>query len=54
VTRLGLGHGGGAPGMNGDLRFSPETGYVIIALSNLDPSAATYVSDFIAVRLPSR
>jgi D-alanyl-D-alanine carboxypeptidase len=51
-TGLWLGHGGGAPGMNGDLRFSPETGYVIVALSNLDPSAATHVSDYIAVRLP--
>lgn len=53
MTGLWLGHGGGAPGMNGDLRFSPETGYVIIALSNLDPSAAMHVSDFIAVRLPT-
>ncbi|MDT9600099.1 serine hydrolase domain-containing protein [Sphingosinicella rhizophila] len=34
------GHGGGAPGMNGDLRIYPETGTVIVALSNLDPPAA--------------
>jgi CubicO group peptidase (beta-lactamase class C family) len=46
------GHGGGAPGMNGDLRIYPELGYVIIGLSNLDPPAASRVVSFIANRLP--
>jgi D-alanyl-D-alanine carboxypeptidase len=32
-----LGHGGGAPGMNGDLRFSPDSGYIVAVLANLDP-----------------
>ena len=32
-----VGHGGGAPGMNGDLRIYPRSGYVIAVLSNLDP-----------------
>ncbi|HET9803560.1 MAG TPA: serine hydrolase domain-containing protein, partial [Candidatus Acidoferrum sp.] len=30
-----VGHGGGAPGMNGDLRIYPDSGYVIAVLSNL-------------------
>ncbi|HXJ89624.1 MAG TPA: serine hydrolase domain-containing protein [Candidatus Binatia bacterium] len=47
-----FGHGGGAPGMNGDLRICPETGYVVAVLANLDPPAATRVSDFILNRLP--
>jgi D-alanyl-D-alanine carboxypeptidase len=47
-----FGHGGGAPGMNGELQIFPLTGYVIIVLSNLDPPAASRVSDFIVNRLP--
>jgi D-alanyl-D-alanine carboxypeptidase len=47
-----FGHGGGAPGQNGDLRVFPESGYVIVALSNLDPPVATRMLDFIAARLP--
>jgi D-alanyl-D-alanine carboxypeptidase len=47
-----FGHGGGAPGMNGDLKICPESGYVIAVLANLDPPAATRVSDFVAARLP--
>ncbi len=47
-----FGHGGGAPGMNGDLEICPAPGYVIAVLSNMDPPAAGRVSDFIANRLP--
>jgi CubicO group peptidase (beta-lactamase class C family) len=47
-----FGHGGGAPGMNGDLKIFPESGYVIAVLANLDPPAAQRVSDFAANRLP--
>lgn len=47
-----FGHGGGAPGMNGDLEICPSAGYVIAVLSNLDPPAASNISDFIANRLP--
>jgi D-alanyl-D-alanine carboxypeptidase len=32
-----VGHSGGFPGMNGDLRIYPATGYVVAVLSNLDP-----------------
>ncbi|MBZ5684426.1 MAG: beta-lactamase family protein [Acidobacteriia bacterium] len=49
-----FGHGGGAPGMNGDLKICPRTGYVIAVLANLDPPAASRVSDFVANRLPER
>ena len=47
-----FGHGGGAPGMNGELQIYPQSGYVIAVLSNLDPPAASRISDFIANRLP--
>ena len=47
-----FGHGGGAPGMNGDLQIYPQSGYVIAVLANLDPPAASRVSEFIANRLP--
>jgi len=47
-----VGHSGGAPGMNGDLRIYPQAGYVVAVLSNLDPPAAQQVSGFIEARLP--
>jgi D-alanyl-D-alanine carboxypeptidase len=48
------GHGGGAPGMNGELRVFPELGYVVVGLSNLDPPAATELVEFFALRMPQR
>jgi CubicO group peptidase (beta-lactamase class C family) len=48
-----IGHGGGAPGMNGDLEIAPRSGYVIAVLSNLDPPAAQRIAEFITNRLPS-
>jgi len=45
------GHGGGAPGMNGELRIFPQLGYVLISLSNLDPPAATRLINFFANRM---
>ena len=47
-----VGHGGGAPGMNGDLRIYPRSGYVIAVLSNLDPPAASQITSFVDPRLP--
>jgi D-alanyl-D-alanine carboxypeptidase len=47
-----FGHGGGAPGMNGELQIYPQSGYVIAVLANMDPPAASRVSEFIANRLP--
>ena len=51
-----FGHGGGAPGMNGELRIFPaEPGheaYTVVVLANRDPPVATGVANFIADRLP--
>ena len=47
-----FGHGGGAPGMNGDLKVCPKSGFVIAVLGNLDPPAADHAAEFIAARLP--
>jgi CubicO group peptidase (beta-lactamase class C family) len=47
-----FGHGGGAPGMNGDLRISPESGYVIAVLANVDPPAAERIASYASDRLP--
>jgi D-alanyl-D-alanine carboxypeptidase len=46
------GHGGGAPGMNGELRVFPQLGYVLVSLSNLDPPAASELVEFFALRMP--
>ena len=48
-----VGHGGGAPGMNGALTFEPNGGYVVVVLANLDPQAATRIEAFILERLPT-
>ena len=47
-----FGHGGGAPGMNGELKICPGPGYVIAVLANQDPPVADRVADFITNRLP--
>jgi D-alanyl-D-alanine carboxypeptidase len=49
-----VGHGGGAPGMNGDLRIYPKSGYVIAVLANLDPPAAQRISEYLDPRLPAK
>ncbi len=49
-----FGHGGGAPGMNGELSIYPDSGYVVVALANLDPPAAGRLADFIGDRLPAK
>jgi D-alanyl-D-alanine carboxypeptidase len=49
-----FGHGGGAPGMNGELEICPQSGYVIAVLANLDPPAAQRVSEFLRSRLPAQ
>ncbi|MDQ3369167.1 MAG: beta-lactamase family protein [Myxococcota bacterium] len=46
-----FGHGGGAPGMNGDLQIC-SSGYTIAVLANLDPPAARRVVRFLKARLP--
>ncbi len=47
-----FGHNGGAPGMNGELRIFPESGYVIAVIANMDPPSAGQIVEFIALRLP--
>jgi D-alanyl-D-alanine carboxypeptidase len=51
-----FGHGGGAPGMNGELRMFPaEPGhdaYAIVVLANRDPPVASVIANFISDRLP--
>lgn len=46
-----FGHGGGAPGMNGQLTICDD-GYTIVVLSNLSPPAAGRVERFVLDRLP--
>ncbi|MEP6860834.1 MAG: hypothetical protein ABJE66_09455 [Deltaproteobacteria bacterium] len=46
-----VGHGGGAPGQNGQLTICDD-GYTIVVLSNFDPPAAQLVEKFVLVRLP--
>ena len=46
-----IGHGGGAPGMNGQLRIFPDSNYVIVVLANRDPPIAGVIANFISDRL---
>jgi D-alanyl-D-alanine carboxypeptidase len=48
-----FGHGGGAPGMNGNLQIFPQTGYVVVALANMDRGAQRE-SGWISARLPAK
>jgi hypothetical protein len=52
VRRRYLGHGGSAPGMNGELRIFPDDGYTVVVLANRDPPAAMILENFIGDRLP--
>lgn len=47
-----IGHGGGAPGMNGRLTIYPSSNYIVVVLANLDPLAADRIARFIGERLP--
>jgi CubicO group peptidase (beta-lactamase class C family) len=46
-----IGHGGGAPGMNGVLWIYPESRLVIVVLANRDPPAAEEMARYIDARL---
>jgi D-alanyl-D-alanine carboxypeptidase len=48
----GYGHGGGSPGMNGEMHILPKQGYVIVVLANRDPFMATDMEKFIEESLP--
>ncbi len=47
------GHGGGAPGINGELHILPHNGYVFVALANRDPRMASDMVDFMTSILPT-
>jgi len=51
-----VGHGGGAPGMNGLLAIYPDVNYVIVVFANRDPPAAMQVARLAVenVILPAR
>ena len=46
------GHGGGAPGMNADLRVFLQSGTMIVSLANLDPPVANQLAEFYIARMP--
>jgi CubicO group peptidase (beta-lactamase class C family) len=46
-----VGHGGGAPGMNCDLRMYWESGYTVIVMSNFSPPIAQQISRYIEERI---
>jgi CubicO group peptidase (beta-lactamase class C family) len=46
------GHGGGAPGMNAELRIFPTLGVVVIGLGNVDPPAVSRLVEYYQVRMP--
>ena len=47
-----VGHGGGAPGMNGDFSILWDSGYTVVVLANLDPPAAEKVARYVRQQLP--
>ncbi len=47
-----FGHGGGAPGINGELHMLPKRDYVLVALVNRDPPMATMMVNLIEEILP--
>jgi D-alanyl-D-alanine carboxypeptidase len=47
-----FGHGGGAEGMSTDFRVFPWTGYVVVALANIDPAVAEDVAHEFSDWLP--
>lgn len=51
--RHGMGIAGGAPGVNAGVEWSPESGYAVIVLANLDPPAAEDVAMQIVSWLPA-
>jgi CubicO group peptidase (beta-lactamase class C family) len=48
----GYGHGGGGPGINGEMHILPQQGYVVVVLANRDPFIATEMERFIEEALP--
>ncbi len=53
-ARRFIGNGGGAPGVNAELRFEPAGDYIVVVLSNASPPSATQLLTSIVDRLASR
>jgi D-alanyl-D-alanine carboxypeptidase len=51
-TRGGFGIAGGAPGLNAVLEWDPETGYVVVVMSNFSPPSAERVGRQLRAWLP--
>jgi D-alanyl-D-alanine carboxypeptidase len=49
-----VGHGGGTPGINGDLRIYPKSGYLMVVLANMDLPAAQRIANWLGARLPAQ
>jgi D-alanyl-D-alanine carboxypeptidase len=49
-----VGHGGGAPGVNGVLMILPKSGYIVAVLTNIDPPFGGRIGSFLALRLENR
>ena len=47
-----FGHGGGAPGMNGELKVFPENGWIVVVLANMDPPSASRLANWFTTRMP--
>jgi D-alanyl-D-alanine carboxypeptidase len=47
-----IGHGGGAPGMNGELRIYPASKTIVVVLANLDPPVATQLAAYYEQIMP--
>jgi D-alanyl-D-alanine carboxypeptidase len=47
-----IGHSGESPGMDAQLWFSPDTGYIVVALANVDSPAAQHMAAYATARLP--
>lgn len=47
-----FGHGGDADGMNADFRVFPESGWVLVSLTNIDPPAAYRLFRWFEPRMP--
>lgn len=46
-----IGHGGSAPGHNSQLDIYPDSGHVLVVLTNQDPPYANRIADFVGNRL---
>jgi D-alanyl-D-alanine carboxypeptidase len=46
-----VGHGGSAPGINDALEIYPDSGYIVIVLTNQDPPYGNRIADFIGYRM---